>query len=132
MAKFRVANGTYRLLPRPGPGYLQRLGVNVSVEFVMPIVVLVACFMLLRARSRKDRWSGMLLGGGLLFGVLAANRLLGRPFVGIEWLLGNWIQTSAYVVMFVAALMVGVNWFSTRAPRTGPRATDKVVLPPPP
>jgi hypothetical protein len=132
MAKYRVINGTYSLLPRPGPGYLRRLGVNVSVEFVMPIVVLVACSMLLRARSRKDRWSGMLLGGGLSFGVLAANRLLGKPFISIEWLAGSWIQTTAYVVMFLAALMVGVHWFVTRTPRAGPRATEKVAPPPPP
>ena len=132
MTKYRVLNGSYRLLPRPGPGYLQRLGVNVSVEFVMPIIFLVACSMLLRTRPRKDRWSGMLLGVGLFFGVLAANRLLGKPFISIEWLVGNWIQTIAYGVMFVASLIVGVHWFLTRARRAGPRATEEIVLPPPP
>jgi hypothetical protein len=132
MPKFQVVGRTFTLLPGPGPGYAQRLGVNVLVNLVLPTVVLVACSMLLRARSRKDRWSGMLLGGGLMFGILAANQWLAKSYTDIEWLAGYWFVATAELIMFAAALMVAWTWFSTRASRADAHDSENVVLPPPP
>jgi hypothetical protein len=120
MAKFTVGGRTFGLLPGPGPGYAQRLGVNLLVNPVTPIIVLVACCMLLRAESRKDLWSGMLLGAGLMFGISVANRLLAKPFTGLVWHAGYWVDTAAYLMVFVAASMVAWAWFRTRARRTDP------------
>jgi hypothetical protein len=135
MARFTVAGRmTSRgLLPGPGPGYAQRLAVNVLVDVVMPLVVLVACCMLLRTRSRKDRWSGVLLGGGLLFGALLANRLLAKAYVtGVVWFAGYWLDSLGYLIMFAAALMVGWTWFTTRTSDVGPDGSSNIALPPPP
>jgi hypothetical protein len=131
MPKFQVVGRTFTLLPGPGQGYAQRLGC-VLAYIVMPTVVLVACSMLLRGRSQKDRWSGMLLAGGLMFGILAANQSLAKSYTDIEWLTGYWFVATAELIMFAAALMVAWTWFSTRASRADAHDSENVVLPPPP
>jgi hypothetical protein len=134
MVRLTIAGRTVRgLQPAPGPGYAQRFAVNVLGDVVMPLVVLLVCWMLLRTRSRKDRWSGVLLGAGLLFGTLLANRLLAKPYVtGMVWLAGYWLDSLGYLIMFVAAVMVGLTWFTTRVSDARTHDIGQVVLPPPP
>jgi len=115
MHKFKTPAMTFTLLPAHGPGYLQRLAVNVTSSVVIPLVGVLASAMLLRKRAHHERWSGALFGSGLMYGILAANRFLAEPYSGTTWLAGQWIATWAYVFLFVAAVLVGWMWFATRA-----------------
>jgi hypothetical protein len=87
MGRYKFAGRTFGLLPGPGSGYVQRLGVNVLAIFPDPLIVLTASWMLLRAKSFTDS----------------------------VWLRWYWLNTAVYLVMFVAALMVAWTWFTTRA-----------------